>query len=320
MDGHKQGVIHLGDPRWQHIRSGPPADRRRECAPGPHRGVAGMGTTRRSSTNTRAKRFNSPRQCHPLVPMARSTSRIRRSTFPKGQQQEIPFQAVYHLNKVGNVTLLTKELTQPNGLAFSPDGKTFYVNDSEQRNIPRIRLQRQWHDHQWPHLWRRARRRGRRCPEWNARRRHWQPLRDRAERRSGSGTRKATTSARWESRSSPRISSGEIRTTARSTSPPRPPSTGFGHPYTGSFRTSPRPLRPRHAPWTARSRCSHHRTSPAAPPFRSIHAPRPGRMPRPPAWSTTARGRRTIHGSPRRSAPSGPIRISTCSSSRRTKR
>jgi gluconolactonase len=31
--------------------------------------------------------------------------------------------------------LLTKDLTQPNGLAFSPDGKLFYVDDSEQRNI-----------------------------------------------------------------------------------------------------------------------------------------------------------------------------------------
>jgi len=30
---------------------------------------------------------------------------------------------------------LTKELSQPNGLAFSPDGKKFYVDDSEQRNI-----------------------------------------------------------------------------------------------------------------------------------------------------------------------------------------
>jgi gluconolactonase len=31
--------------------------------------------------------------------------------------------------------LITKDLTQPNGLAFSPDGKQFYVDDSQQRNI-----------------------------------------------------------------------------------------------------------------------------------------------------------------------------------------
>src|SRR5271170_2020865 len=52
-----------------------------------------------------------------------------------GEKQEIPFQGVYRLDGRGNVKLLTKDLTQPNGLAFSPDGKHFYVDDSEQRNI-----------------------------------------------------------------------------------------------------------------------------------------------------------------------------------------
>jgi gluconolactonase len=52
-----------------------------------------------------------------------------------GEKQEIPFQGVYRLGSKGNVKLLTKDLTQPNGLAFSPDGKRFYVDDSEQRNI-----------------------------------------------------------------------------------------------------------------------------------------------------------------------------------------
>ena len=52
-----------------------------------------------------------------------------------GQKQEIPFQGVYRLDKNGELRLLTKDLTQPNGLAFSPDGKRFYVDDSEKRNI-----------------------------------------------------------------------------------------------------------------------------------------------------------------------------------------
>jgi gluconolactonase len=55
--------------------------------------------------------------------------------LPKGEKQEIPFQGVYRLGPAGQVQLLTKELSQPNGLAFSPDGKKFYVDDSEQRNI-----------------------------------------------------------------------------------------------------------------------------------------------------------------------------------------
>lgn len=55
--------------------------------------------------------------------------------LPPGEKQEIPFQGVYRLDDRGEVRLLTKELTQPNGLAFSPDGTKFYVDDSEQRNI-----------------------------------------------------------------------------------------------------------------------------------------------------------------------------------------
>jgi gluconolactonase len=53
----------------------------------------------------------------------------------EGQKQEIPFQGVYRMEEKGNVRLLTKDLTQPNGIAFSPDGKRLYVDDSEQRNI-----------------------------------------------------------------------------------------------------------------------------------------------------------------------------------------
>ena len=52
-----------------------------------------------------------------------------------GEKQEIPFQGVYRLDDAGNVRLLTKDLTQPNGLAFSPDGKHLYIDDSEKRNI-----------------------------------------------------------------------------------------------------------------------------------------------------------------------------------------
>ena len=52
-----------------------------------------------------------------------------------GEKQEIPFQGVYRLDAKGHVQLVTNDLTQPNGLAFSPDGKHFYVDDSEKRNI-----------------------------------------------------------------------------------------------------------------------------------------------------------------------------------------
>jgi gluconolactonase len=52
-----------------------------------------------------------------------------------GQKQEIPFQGVYRLGENGDARLLIKSMSQPNGLAFSPDGKKLYVDDSEQKNI-----------------------------------------------------------------------------------------------------------------------------------------------------------------------------------------
>jgi gluconolactonase len=55
--------------------------------------------------------------------------------FVAGAKQELPFQGVYRLDAKGNLKLLTRDLAQPNGLAFSPDGKHFYVDDSEKRNI-----------------------------------------------------------------------------------------------------------------------------------------------------------------------------------------
>jgi gluconolactonase len=53
----------------------------------------------------------------------------------KDQPQENPFQGVYRLGEDGSVRLLTKDLVQPNGLAFSPDGQRLYIDDSERREI-----------------------------------------------------------------------------------------------------------------------------------------------------------------------------------------
>ena len=53
----------------------------------------------------------------------------------KGEKQELPFLGVFRLDAQGNLRLLTKELTEPDGLAFSPNGTRLYIDDSEQRNI-----------------------------------------------------------------------------------------------------------------------------------------------------------------------------------------
>lgn len=46
-------------------------------------------------------------------------------------RRELDFCGVYRLAKDGKLTLLTKELSRPNGLAFSPDEKTLYVANSD---------------------------------------------------------------------------------------------------------------------------------------------------------------------------------------------
>lgn len=45
--------------------------------------------------------------------------------------KELDFQGVYRVSKRGEVTLLTRELSRPNGLAFSPDHQTLYVANSD---------------------------------------------------------------------------------------------------------------------------------------------------------------------------------------------
>lgn len=133
MDGHKQGVIHLGDPDGNTFD----ADHRLIDGASALRAVIAISPDGRYTTladRYDEKRFNSPNDVI-VGPDGALYFTDPTLDLPKGQQQEIPFQGVYRLDDKGNVQLLTKELTQPNGLAFSPDGKTFYVDDSEQRNI-----------------------------------------------------------------------------------------------------------------------------------------------------------------------------------------
>jgi gluconolactonase len=43
--------------------------------------------------------------------------------------KELPYNGVYRLSKDGKLTLLTKDLKAPNGIAFSPDEKTLYISN-----------------------------------------------------------------------------------------------------------------------------------------------------------------------------------------------
>jgi len=54
--------------------------------------------------------------------------------FPKEDRdpkKELKFNGVYRLSPDGELTLLTKEMTRPNGIGFSPDEKSLYVSNSD---------------------------------------------------------------------------------------------------------------------------------------------------------------------------------------------
>lgn len=53
---------------------------------------------------------------------------VRKHEDPR---REIPFQGVYRVDRNGEVTLLTRAMSRPNGIAFSPDERTLYVANSD---------------------------------------------------------------------------------------------------------------------------------------------------------------------------------------------
>ncbi len=78
------------------------------------------------------KRFNSPNDVvvHSSGAIYFTDPIYGLSGGEKDPAREIDFCGVYRVGKDGKVTLVTKDLERPNGLAFSPDEKTLYVANS----------------------------------------------------------------------------------------------------------------------------------------------------------------------------------------------
>jgi len=79
------------------------------------------------------KRFNSPNDL-----VYKSNGDLYFTDPPYGLEganqdpkKELPYNGVYRLLKNGQLTLLTRELSYPNGIAFSPDEQTLYVAVSD---------------------------------------------------------------------------------------------------------------------------------------------------------------------------------------------
>lgn len=52
-----------------------------------------------------------------------------------GQKQELPYQGIFRMEETGALKLLATDMKVPNGIAFSPNGKLLYVNDTRARTI-----------------------------------------------------------------------------------------------------------------------------------------------------------------------------------------
>jgi len=132
-DGRKEEFISLGDP------DGNTYDEQHQlidCA-SVLRAVIRIkadGTYEPLADRFQGKRFNSPND---VVggPDGALYFTDPTSNLPKGQKQELDFKGVFRLDAKGHLDLLTKELSEPNGITFFPDGKKLYVDDSGNRNI-----------------------------------------------------------------------------------------------------------------------------------------------------------------------------------------
>ncbi|HHH49900.1 MAG TPA: SMP-30/gluconolactonase/LRE family protein [Saprospiraceae bacterium] len=92
----------------------------------------------KSDFTTLADRYNGMKLNSPNDAVFHSNGDLYFTDPPYGLEKnaddpnkEIPYQGVYRLNTDGTVDLLTKALTRPNGIAFSPDEKKVYVSNSD---------------------------------------------------------------------------------------------------------------------------------------------------------------------------------------------
>jgi sugar lactone lactonase YvrE len=85
------------------------------------------------ASHYQGKRLNSPNDL-----AIKSDGSIYFTDPPFGiepEQEELGFYGVYRLAPNGTLTLLVDDFVRPNGIAFSPDEKKLYVNDSEKGHI-----------------------------------------------------------------------------------------------------------------------------------------------------------------------------------------
>ena len=92
------------------------------------------GTITVLADNYRGKRLNSPNDV-----VVKSDGSIYFTDpfygFPADQERELDFQGVYRIAPDGLISLLVDDFGVPNGLAFSPDERILYIDDSRHQHV-----------------------------------------------------------------------------------------------------------------------------------------------------------------------------------------
>jgi gluconolactonase len=88
------------------------------------------------------KRFNAPND---IVVRRDGHVYFSDPLFTKLDHRDLDFYGVYHLTPNGKLEAIARMKTRPNGLTLSPDGKTLYVANSDEKNISAYTLDRAGH-------------------------------------------------------------------------------------------------------------------------------------------------------------------------------
>lgn len=134
MPGMKKGEIYL---KPSGHSNGITADNQGNLILAQHDGMVSKVTANEKMvtlvSSYQGKRLNSPNDV-----AVRSDGSIYFTDPPFGvseENRELDFSGVYRLSTDGSLTLLFDKFSRPNGIVFSPDEKTLYVNDSSSGRI-----------------------------------------------------------------------------------------------------------------------------------------------------------------------------------------